>query len=228
MPRNHKLCLVLVGGEKPAEVKPALRQVGWVELRVDLFLRRFPEEAVSGWVRGIRGLDRAVRIIGTVRWPRESQVRTGKGLGDTARLALYRQLLPLVDWVDVETKSKIAPVVISVAHEQDRNVILSWHNFDKTPSFPVLSGLYRSAGRIGADIVKFACKTATPDQLVALLWFTRRYSGKTPLVVTPMGAGPLERLMPLSFGSLFTYVSLRESTAPGQLSLGRAASLLVQ
>lgn len=121
--------------------------------------------------------------------------------------------------MDVEIKSRIAGEVIEHAKSRGRKVILSYHNFSKTPPLKNLEKIYEEGKKLKPDIIKIAVKVCSDKEFFTLLSFTHKYSKKTSLVITPMDVSPVERLMPLYFGSLFTYVSLGRATAPGQPSL---------
>jgi 3-dehydroquinate dehydratase-1 len=208
---RDKIVLVLSGGEREESVRHALSSVGWVELRIDMFpekrrtVLRFPRRT-------------GLRVIGTVRWKKESG--NGKpGMSEKERLELYKNIMDCVDYVDVEIKSRIALQVVEYAREKGKKVILSYHDFNRTPSFSVLEKIYEEGREFKPDIVKIAAKACSRNELFTLLSFTYKYSGRFPLVVTPMGVSAVERLMPIYMGSLFTYVSLHKPTAPGQPSL---------
>lgn len=211
-----RIALVLTGGERGSLFRQALAEAGWVELRVDCFLSRFPANLVLPWARTVRDRTRA-RIIGTVRRYQE-QGGQGKRLSDPMRHALYEEVLPYVDLVDVEVRSSIAPEVMSLAHRRSRKVILSFHDFKRAPDARVFQELYGKARNLGADILKIAFAPRTGKESVSVLEFMVRNGGRIPLIVVPMGVPPLERLIPLCFGSLLTYVSMGTATAPGQIS----------
>jgi 3-dehydroquinate dehydratase I len=211
---RDKLALVLTGSEKDAAVRQALKSVGWVELRID----KFPEiqRSVLSFLRVARRP--GLRVIGTVRWKRESG---GGGLDITERqrLDIYREIMDYVDYIDVEIKSRIAAEVAAHAKSRGKKVILSYHDFKKTPSMKMLERICGEGRKLKPDIIKVAVRVNSPEELFELMSFTYYYSKKFSLVVAPMGTSLIERLMPLSLGSLFTYAAMDETTAPGQPSL---------
>jgi len=119
-----------------------------------------------------------------------------------------------------------AKEVIACARNKKKKVIVSYHQFSKTPSYKTLEKIYREGRKMKPDIIKIATKVASQQELFTLLSFTYHYSSKFPLVITPMGVSIVERLMPLYFGSLFTYVFLEKQTAPGQININAVTSYL--
>jgi len=210
---KEKIALVLTDTGDIKEAKIILKKCGWCELRIDEFLKKYPEEKLKECI----SLKTQAKKIGTIRWYKEHQ---GKGLQipERKRLEIYKKILEYVDYVDVEIRSKIAKDVIKSARESGKKVIVSYHNFSKTPSIKTLEKVYRSGRRLKPDIIKVATKVNSPDELFTLLYFTYNFSKRHKLVITPMGVSFIERLIPLYFGSLFTYISFNTKTAPGQIS----------
>jgi len=219
-----RIAVVLTGGERGPSFRAALRTAGYVELRIDRFLQRYPDGDVSAWIVSVRNMA-AGRMIGTVRWHRE-QPDPVPGLPDKKRLALYRSVLPLVDLCDVEVASRIAPAVIALARRHGRKVILSHHDFRKTPPFRTLQGILRSAQIYHGDIVKIATLVASAEELKRLVRFTDFCRGRMACIVVPMGVSVRERMAPLAHGSLVAYAALDERTAPGQPGWGTVKAFL--
>lgn len=213
-PDLHKICVVLTGskGENIEDVKDA----GWVELRIDEFLRRNDEEALSGWIKEVKEkLD--AKIIATVRWYREAG-ENPYYVQDKKRLEIIKNIVDYADFIDIELKSRILDDVISIARNRGKKVIISYHNFKKTPDIEKLKKIVKKGKRKGADIVKIATSVKREKHLFDLVEITHLYSEKVSLVVVPMGESSFMRFVPLFFGSLFTYVFLSSKVAPGQLS----------
>ncbi len=211
---DEKLALVVAGGEKEKLLRQALSQAGWVELRIDRFLRDFPESQLPGWLKRIKSYTSG-RLIATVRWLKEQSAPLYR-ISEEKRDSLFRLVLPDVDYLDLEIKSNLARKILPLAHQQGKKVILSYHNFKGCPPVSVLMGLYRKFRFLKGDILKVAVRINSPGQLLKLINFTACYSQKSSLVIIPMGTSLLERIVPLSFGSLFTYAGLSRAVAPGQ------------
>ena len=206
--------MVLTGSEK--EEIDSLKDVEWVELRVDEFLREYDESELVNWIEKVREKVKG-KIIGTCRWYKEG----GKNpyyIRDKKRIEIYKGIIDYVDFIDIELKSRILKEVVGIAKEKKKKVIISYHNFKKTPDEKKLKTFVRKAKREGADIVKIATLSNNEKSLFNLIKLTHLYSKKIPLVVIPMADAPFLRFVPIFFGSLFTYVSFSKKVAPGQIS----------
>lgn len=212
----ENIALVLAGKEGGKGFLNALRSVGWIELRVDYYLRQFPKGDTVAWAREIRKVVRG-NIIATVRHQKE-QEKKEFAINENVRLQLYQKLLPYVDYVDVELRSRLASEVVHLAHRDGKKVICSYHDFSKTPSPDRCKSLLRRAQGLGADIFKIATRVRSSYDFAVLLTFLAQKDKDAGVIVIPMGTRVLERIVPLYLGSLFTYVFWTVCTASGQPS----------
>jgi len=210
----QQIAVVLTGDEEKRALKKITRFAGWIELRVDCFIKKFPEKDVCGWAGEIKNQVKS-KIIGTVRWHKESQ-SPDFVIPDNKRISLYESIADYSDYFDVEIKSKIAPDVLSLAKKKGKRVILSYHDFKRFPSLKLLMKLKKKAQDSGVDMIKVAVKTENEKELFQLCQFVLLAKKSLPVIAIPMGTRIIERLTPLAFGSVFTYVGLIEKTAPGQ------------
>jgi 3-dehydroquinate dehydratase-1 len=213
---KEKIAVVLVGNENESELIDVLRNVKYVELRIDEFLKNFEKENIIEWIKKIRRIGEN-EIIGTVRWYKEAG-ESPFYIPDKKRLEIYREISDYVDIVDVEIKSKIFENVNEIVKVKNKKIIASYHNFKKTPDYKILKKIVKKGKNKSADFVKIATKVNSQKNLFTLIKLTFEYSKKIKLIITPMSAGLIERLIPLSFGSYLTYVSLNQKTASGQPS----------
>ena len=219
---EKKVCVVLTGKEENKRLKE-IKDVEWIEVRIDEFLRENDEEELIPWIVKIRECTNS-KIIGTVRWYKEG----GKNpyyIPDKKRIEIFKNIIEYVDFVDIELKSRILKKVVEIAERNRRKVIISYHNFKKTPGKEILKDLIRKAKKEKPDIIKIATLVLSEKHLYNLAEITYFYTRKNHLVVIPMGNNPLLRFIPLFLGSLFTYVSLSRKVAPGQLSYSEFVEL---
>jgi len=148
-------------------------------------------------------------------------------LSEAKRLKLFRAVIPCVNAVDIELSSKtILKEVIALAHKSHQLAIVSYHNFNKTPRIHQLNEIMKKAKSSGADIVKIATRAFDSADVRTLADFTIKNSAKN-LITIAMGAqGTLSRIFFPVLGSLVTYASLGQATAPGQLDTKTTAKLL--
>lgn len=180
------------------------------EVRIDLFRSIDPKDV-------IRKLElfKLLPTIATIRTKEEG----GKWQGTEAqRIALFQKIIPHVDAVDVELSSlsKTASL-ITAAHKAGKLVVVSHHDFDRTPKAAELERIVSAAKKAGADIVKIATHVESDSDVRALAsLFT---DAQRNLVVIGMGPkGLVTRLSFPALGSLMTFAMFGGvQTAPGQI-----------
>jgi len=125
-----------------------------------------------------------------------------------------------IKYTDVELKEPKNKALVDYRNEIDSKtkVIVSYHDFYKTPSYQTLTNIVTRELTIG-DIGKFATMVNTKKDILTILQVTNTFENK--VVGIGMGdKGKLTRILNLYFGSLWTYVSLDgKQSAPGQLQL---------
>ncbi|MCM8759807.1 MAG: type I 3-dehydroquinate dehydratase [Candidatus Omnitrophica bacterium] len=215
---KEKIAVVLTGEENKRILKSIKEIAGWLELRFDYFIEKFSGKDFCIWAKSVRKLTDA-KIIGTVRWCRERQDKNFI-IPDKKRITIYRSIMEYVDFCDVEINSKIAKDVCNLAKANNKKIILSYHNFAMTPSRKKLISICKKAKNLNPDIIKIATSIRTTKDLFNLVSVSFSVSKNSKVVVVPMNTTLVERLVPLAFGSLFTYFTASQKTAPGQPLLG--------
>lgn len=181
----------------------------WLELRVDNF---FPN--TGPLLRAAAGL-RPPRIV-TVR--HASEGGAAKGLSARDRRALYAEFLDVAGLVDIELRwAGSMAEVIRRAKGAGIGVILSHHDFKRTPPLGRLRELARRARAAGADIFKVATLTRTERDVAILMEFLAVEKTRMPVAVMGMGAcGKISRLALARAGSCLNYGYLGKPNAAGQ------------
>ena len=138
-------------------------------------------------------------------------------ISDEERLKLFEEFIKIKPaFVDVEFKSKIAEDVIRLARERGVRIIVSYHDFEKTPSFEELKVLLEEMKKLKADVIKIVTFAKHYFDNVRI---ARLYEYERNLIAFCMGEkGKISRALSLIL-SPFTYASLDEATAPGQLNV---------
>ncbi len=127
------------------------------------------------------------------------------------------------DYIDVEIErgAEVAARMKSACNGTKCKLIISYHNFDLTPSRSDLDSIISECRGRGADIVKIACKVNSPADNSTLMSL---YGEGDGIVAFGMGTlGQISRLASLGCGAKFTYVAsdYGDGTAPGQLTVSR-------
>lgn len=149
-------------------------------------------------------------------------------------VALNRAILEaeLVDIVDIETWIGDAAVLelVECAHEHGIKALVSYHNFAGTPSKEWMVNLMTHMLDMGADIPKCAVMALDAADALKLLAATeevRRLHTDGPTLTMAMGReGSITRLAGEYFGSDITFCSLAKSSAPGQIDVRIARTIM--
>lgn len=127
--------------------------------------------------------------------------------------------------IDINVPEVYRDKIADLAHSMNRKVILSYHNYEKTPGHRDLMRLIDKMRTSGADIVKLACMAISTEDCSRVLGLYEKY---TKLVAFCMGEiGKITRLAAPMLGAPFTYASIKgKEVAPGQMSYGEVESIL--
>jgi 3-dehydroquinate dehydratase-1 len=196
------------------------------EVRWDAFMG--DSELVIEWVARQR-----LPLIMTARSPREGGP---EGLAVEERARLLTLALPHAYAVDVELSSlssnpEVADSLIAEVRKADASLILSFHDFEGTPSLDDLEILATSARAAGADIFKAATVTESATDLAVLLQLAEICEEELNMAFSLMGMGAfgqVSRLALAQAGSVLNYCSVEEDdvAAPGQWSAVAFADVL--
>jgi len=193
------------------------RQCDIVELRLDLV-----GTADDRWLAHAQAVEaRGLPVVVTLRLAAEGGQWTRP---DRERLPVIESALTHLTAVDVEFRSPLLQQVSAFAASHQKALIISYHDFERTPPVAELRQVIRTAANYGT-VVKIATLTETEADLAALReLFTEQCSASVCLL--GMGAlGPASRTVLPRLGSCLTYGYLDAPVAPGQVA---AAELLRQ
>ena len=131
----------------------------------------------------------------------------------------------LVDLIDIELfkpENKITEF-IEAAHKNNIRVILSNHDFYKTPDKEEILNRMLRMQLLGADISKIAVMPKSENDVLTLLSAgleMKSLKADRPFIALSMGSlGTITRAASEFLGSCITYASLNNNSAPGQLSV---------
>jgi 3-dehydroquinate dehydratase type I len=130
--------------------------------------------------------------------------------------------------IELETEAAFREQLTRTAHARNGRVIISHHDFRKTPPRIELEAAARRAVASGADIVKIACRVRERRDNARLLGLLDL---GMPLIIVGMGKrGRLTRIAAPLLGSLFTYATLGKGkeTAEGQMDAASLERLLLE
>ena len=129
-----------------------------------------------------------------------------------------------VDLVDFEMNNDPEHIaqVRAAAHAQGVGLVLSFHNFQSTPTQAELCQRFAQAQALGADVAKIALMPQRLEDVLSVMGATLESSQKLtiPLISMSMGGyGALTRLFGSTFGSALSFAVGAQSSAPGQVPI---------
>lgn len=140
----------------------------------------------------------------------------GRAWSDPERGAHYLSLLPGAAAIDLELRSAKALSEV-IEKRGKRPLILSYHDFQGTPTLAKLRSVVARGRDAGAEVVKIATKTETAAEVARLLILLDERTG--PLAVMGMGKlGRASRLLFAKAGSVLNYGWLDQPQVAGQWS----------
>jgi len=153
-------------------------------------------------------------ILFTLRDKKEGGKFSGN---DNERILIYNSVMPFVDAIDLETIN--ARCLEKLENISDKTIILSFHDFKKTPSILELENCIKKANKAKADIIKVAVFCKNDEDSERLLSLPEKFKN---LKISVVGMGPLGkevRKIAPKYGSVLGYASTTSAVAPGQLSV---------
>jgi 3-dehydroquinate dehydratase-1 len=137
-----------------------------------------------------------------------------------------------IDLLDVEAyrQEGLLTALCQVAHANEVFVVASNHDFSATPQEEELVHRLEFMDQSGADIPKLAVMPETERDILHLLSANLSYrenGGVKPIITMSMkGMGGITRISGEIFGSALTFATVGKASAPGQLKLQEARSIL--
>lgn len=229
-----KICVPIMGKNIEAleteAQKAAESAADVVEWRVDHF-----DEALS--------VERVVEALARIRRQLKEKLllftfRTAEEGGEKAiDLKLYRELYEEVaksGWADLldvelEVAEYLGRGFIRCLKNQQVAVILSNHNFKKTPETGELILKVGVMTQFGADIGKIAVMPNKLKDVLRLMYLSQKMRGlnTVPMILISMGdLGKVTRIAGELTESVMTFAALEQASAPGQLSVEEMTGLL--
>jgi len=197
--------------EMSRQVREASQIARTIELRLDWLQSDAERARLVRWLKKHRPSN--ATFLATCR----RKEGGGRFTGDIARQLYWLSQAREAgcQWCDVEMETfRELPEGFLRAYPVPTHIMLSIHDFERTPSLPRDIVVARH-GQV--DAVKIAAQAKTIADSVRLLKVARHSRN---FVAVPMGdVGLPARLLALREGSELTYAPIAEATAPGQVSL---------
>ncbi|ATO28472.1 type I 3-dehydroquinate dehydratase [Bacillus atrophaeus] len=200
-----------------------------VEWRVDVYQKAEDLEAVKDMISKLRKTLADTLFLFTFRSHKE-----GGSLQVEDRY--YAQLLETairtkkIDLADVELFSGQAKALAACAEENGVYVVMSNHDFRKTPAKEEIISRLRQMQEYGAHIPKIAVMPNSAEDVLTLLDATltmkTKYADRPIITMSMAATGLVSRLAGEVFGSACTFGAGEEASAPGQIPVQELRSVL--
>ena len=128
--------------------------------------------------------------------------------------------------IEVESADDFKNDIIEVAVSKNCKVIVSYHDYNKTPLMNELEEIIKWCFDSKCDIAKICCHANSSEECARLLSL---HSYGYPIISIGMGdIGKITRIAALLLGSPFTYASIDadKKTAPGQIDSKKFKEIL--
>lgn len=157
-----------------------------------------------------------------------------KAIADVDYGKLYAALLKggFIDLLDVEMfrDPAVVKAVVAEAHKAGVKIVMSSHDFKKTPDASEIVARLRKQDEMGADVLKIAVMPQSPEDVLKLLdasvQIRQKHSTKPLLVMSMGGVGAITRLSGEVFGSDMTFGMIGVPSAPGQVDVKQLHQVL--
>jgi 3-dehydroquinate dehydratase type I len=212
----RKICIPIVEAtvEKALiAIKKVNRWADLIELRID-YLKRMNLAPLLE--------NRRKPLIVTLRRKEEGGKYKGE---ERKRLSVLQEAIDLgADYIDVELATERSFLQSLIRNKGATQVILSFHDFQGTPSLKELQRLCGQMIRLDADVVKIVSFARSwEDNLIILSLIPYAKKRRQKIVAFCMGEkGKMSRIFSPFLGAAWTYASLNRSmaSASGQLTVG--------
>lgn len=231
-----KICVPMVGktiAELTEEAQFLITvDLDVVEWRVDFFEQVEELEKVKEALGAIRSILHDTPLIFTFRSAKEGGE---KEISASYYFELNKVMAESghIDIIDVElfNDEEEIKTLISVAHSHNVYVIISNHDFEKTPSKEEIVSRLRKAQELGGDLPKIAVMPRNAGDVLILLDATNtmneQYADRPIITMSMAGKGVISRLTGELFGSALTFGAAKKASAPGQVPVTELRDILL-
>ncbi|ABO12310.2 3-dehydroquinate dehydratase [Acinetobacter baumannii] len=138
---------------------------------------------------------------------------------------------PFMDWLDVEMfrDQKVVSEIVQQAHQKKVLVVMSNHDFQKTPSQDEIEKRLLKQDQMGADVLKIAVMPKSKQDVFTLMNATLKVSQQTtkPLLTMSMGQlGTISRVATANMGGSYSFGMIGQASAPGQIDVTKLKQIL--
>jgi 3-dehydroquinate dehydratase type I len=205
---------VSIGEQSCTGVLAALDKVDFAEIRLDVSHITIPE------IRSVFSLGK--QLVATCREGFYDRNERMERLVEAIRAGAA--------FVDVETESDedFRKTIAKQAELYNCKLIVSYHNFEETPSLPEMCNIVETCKKQGADVVKLVTTANSKSDAARVLSLYDKYPD-TNLLAFAMGeAGLITRVACIFLGAPYTYAAISDDKplAAGQISVEKIQNVI--
>jgi len=218
---KYKTC-VSIAETTPKKLKQtlkiALKKSDYVEIRFDFLKKEQIPQVLESVKKDLK------KIVCTLRPKSEGGKFTGNEKERISILKLIAEYNPFL--LDVEFNTmKQEKTLVKYLKTTKTNLLISWHDFKKTPKFTELKKKLNQMSKFSPN-VKIVTTAKSTDESARILQLYNKLA-KINLIAFAMGdPGRISRILSLYLGSPYTYVSLGKPIAPGQFSVDEVNKII--
>ncbi|MCH7315905.1 type I 3-dehydroquinate dehydratase [Acinetobacter sp. ANC 3882] len=213
-----------------AKVIAANADADLAEFRIDLLNFASDSKQVIALGHELKQILGAKPMIATIRTHNEGGQLT---ISDADYSKTYQAYLqqPFMDMLDVEMfrDQQIVKNTVKLAHAKKVLIVMSSHDFQKTPPEAEIIKRLLKQDELGADILKIAVMPQSKQDVFTLMNATLNVSqqSKKPLLTMSMGKlGTISRIATANMGGSFSFGMIGEASAPGQIDVTQLKQFL--
>lgn len=200
------------------------------EFRIDLLDFVSNNKAVITLGKQLNQILKDKPLIATIRTANEG----GKlKVSDAEYEKIYTEYLkqPFMQLLDIEMfrEQNSVKKLTKLAHQKNVLVIMSNHDFDKTPTQQEIEQRLLKQDQLGADVLKIAVMPKSKHDVMTLMNATLNVSehSQKPLLTMSMGRlGTISRIATANMGGSMSFGMIGEASAPGQIDVAQLKQLL--
>ncbi|PFO09389.1 type I 3-dehydroquinate dehydratase [Bacillus sp. AFS076308] len=202
-----------------------------IEWRVDVYEHVEDLEAVKQMLSELRRLATDSLLLFTFRSHKEGG---NKEISDRNYVELLQTVIRTknIDLIDIElfTNDSAVKELVALAEENGIFVVMSNHDFHKTPKKEEIIHRLRKMQELGAHIPKIAVMPNSVQDVITLLDATNtmitKYANRPIITMSMAEIGLISRLAGEVFGSACTFGAGKEASAPGQIPVSELRNVL--
>lgn len=213
-----------------AKVIAANQDADLAEFRIDLLGFAADSKQVIALGHELKKILATKPMIATIRTHNEGGKLT---ISDADYGKTYQAYLkqPFMDMLDVEMfrDQQVVKNTVKLAHDKKVLIVMSNHDFQKTPSEDEIVKRLLKQDQLGADILKIAVMPQSKQDVFTLMNATLKVSqqSKKPLLTMSMGKlGTISRIATANMGGSFSFGMIGEASAPGQIDVTQLKQFL--